>query len=215
MNQSEKTTLVEGESYTSTIYLLRHGSIEQTDILCGHTDIALSKKGWEQLSLAYAALPQLSQCYSSPLQRCLAFAKKQTQIHNVPLKIDIRLKEMNFGKWDGETYTSLLQHTEINNFWESPWVTPPPLGESMPVFCERVDDVWKEICENNLANSTSLIVSHGGVIKHILARVLNMPIPGNIHLNTLDIKYAGLIKITLFHEIKANEIQIWPQIVFT
>lgn len=209
------------------IYLLRHGELEQKGILCGHTDILLSKTGWQQLEEKTKKLKGINLCFSSPLLRCQNFSQQWTNPHHIPLTIDSRLKEMNFGDWDGKSYDFLWSQTKnkpenientvsantctnIGEFWKNPWIRPIPNGEAMEGFCQRVDNFWQELLIQT-KNKNSLVISHGGVIKHILARVLNMPIPGNIHFNTFTIPYASLIKINVFYDDNGD---IWPSIEF-
>jgi len=39
-------------AFSSRVYLLRHGELTTKDVLAGHTDFILSKKGFEQLNIA-------------------------------------------------------------------------------------------------------------------------------------------------------------------
>lgn len=221
-----------------TVYLLRHGELTDSGILCGHTDLSLSEKGWQQLNDATHSLPNITQCYSSSLVRCSSFAKHYAKQHNISLSVDERLKEMNFGIWDGLPYQTLwdapqASHTpstfatstaenkkshssaHISHFWDNPWESPPPNGETMVDFSARVENVWADICASAFSAEAAsqgdvLIVSHGGVIKHLLARILQIPLSSSTHLNTLDVKYAALIKISLFNDGD----KIWPQVIF-
>ena len=86
-------------------------------------------------------------------------------------------------------------------------------------FSSRINAVWTEICATafspELASKSSsqgdiLVVSHGGVIKHLLATLLQIPLSGSSHLSTLDVKYGALIKVTLFND----GTKIWPQVIF-
>ena len=213
----------------STVYLLRHGALTQSGILCGHTDIPLSDKGWQQLKDATDALPNISQCYSSSLLRCSQFATQFTQQKNIPLVIDERLREMNFGLWDGKPYEKLwgaeqnpetqdLNKPHISQFWQDPWSCAPPQGESMLSFSARVEGFWQGFCQSlsptqpsSSPQGNTLIISHGGVIKHLLANILKMPLPGNVHLNTLEVSYGAVVKISLFDDGD----KVWPQVIFS
>ena len=56
-----------------------------------------------------------------------------------------------------------------------------------------------------------LIIAHAGVIKHLLARILNMPNPGTHHMSCFDVPYAGLIKIEICYDGQGNT---WPKVIF-
>lgn len=197
------------------LYLLRHGEIETLGILAGKTDVDLSKAGFRQLSQTADALTEIKYCISSPLIRCHTWASEYCQQHNLALEVDPRLQEMDFGDWDGQRYQSLWDSTEqsssysIGDFWQDPWQHQPPNGETMTCFVNRVDSWWDSFCSQKQFNNT-LIVTHAGVIKHLLARVLNLPIPGTTHLASIDVPYACLIKISLHRDQSGK---VWPKLV--
>lgn len=210
------------------IYLLRHGELVQTGILCGRTDIALSDIGKQQLINATNQLPKISHCYSSPLIRCRAFAEEYCQQNELSLHVYKQLQEMNFGDWDGKSYQELWQtksSVDVNtptlgSFWQNPWQCLPPNGESMEHFTQRVDDFWDSLIaqlqqtkqeKNQEENSSpnTLIFSHGGVIRYLLAKVLKLPIPGTTHMTNLDVPYGALIHIQIFIDSEGNA---WPKL---
>jgi len=199
-----------------TLYLLRHGEIATPGILAGKTDVALSEKGLLHLWKTTKNLPEIAQCISSPLQRCQNFARQYSLTHNLELKLEGQLQEMNFGDWDGKTYQDLWQikskdrKTALGDFWQNPWQHTPPNGEAITDFVSRVDSWWQQwLAEKGEGNT--LVVSHGGVIKHLIARILQMPIPGTAHMSNIDIPYAGLVKITIYTD---EQGKAWPKIIW-
>jgi alpha-ribazole phosphatase len=198
-----------------TLYLLRHGEIATPGILAGKTDVALSEKGQQQLWQATEQLPDIAHCISSPLQRCQKFAIEFSDKNNIPLQLSQNLQEMNFGDWDGKQYQHLWEltgkdeQTSIGDFWQNPWAFTPPNGEPMDDFVRRVDQWWQQWLSNS-AEGNTLVVAHGGVIKHLLARVLNMPMPGTTHMSHIDVPYAGLVKITVYTDEQGKN---WPKII--
>lgn len=207
------------------VYLLRHGELVESGILCGHSDIELSDAGRQQLMNASKQLPKISQCYTSPLMRCREFAEKFCQQRNLPLHMHSALKEMDFGKWDGQSYQKLWQLEQtgteetatLGDFWQNPWQFSPPQGESMKHFCARVEHFWNELLaqfslepSQNKENSHVLVVSHGGVIRYILAKVLGLPIPGVNHMTNIDVPYGALIHLEITID---NNGQAWPKLM--
>ena len=205
--------------------MLRHGELVQSGILCGHTDIALSECGKQQLNDAVAKLPTISHCYSSPLVRCQAFAEQFCRKNQLSLQVLAQLKEMNFGDWDGQDYESLWQERKLLNeetptlgaFWQNPWQCSPPNGETMIDFTTRVDAVWQQLLQQitELSQATTkseniLVLSHGGVIRYILAKVLGLPLPGTAHMTQLDVPYGGLIRLQVFIDSTGKA---WPKLM--
>lgn len=207
------------------IYLLRHGELVQTGILCGCTDIAMSDKGEQQLFDATNKLPVIDHCFSSPLVRCRKFAEQYCQQNELTLQIYPELQEMNFGDWDGKSYQILWQAPEtldeetptLGAFWQNPWQCQPPNGESMANFMTRVDGFWQKLLQQ-LSQSTSekkrssntLVLSHGGVIRYLLAKVLDLPIPGTSHMTNIDVPYGALIHIQVMVD---DNGQAWPKLM--
>lgn len=199
----------------STLYLLRHGEIDTLGILAGRTDVALSSFGFKQLSLATSSLKSIDRCISSPLVRCFQYANLFCQQQNLSLEVQNQLQEMDFGDWDGKTYQSLWKIDDqsttsaIGDFWQNPWQKQPPNGESMTSFTSRIDHWWKSFCDENESKNT-LVFTHAGVIKHLLARVLNLPIPGISHMDSIEVPYACLIKISLYRDESGK---VWSKLV--
>lgn len=208
----EKTPLHTGEW---TLYLLRHGAIATPGILAGKTDVELSDVGRKQLVQAVGSLTNIARCISSPLIRCQEQALIYCQQQNLPLEVDSKIQEMNFGDWDGQSYQALWQidnqstDSTIGDFWQNPWQHQPPKGETMDNFVSRVDHWWQEYCaENN--SSTTLVFTHAGVIKHLLARILDLPIPGIAHMASIEVPYGHIIKISLYRDENGK---VWSKLV--
>ena len=157
MKKNQKIPLLASEC---TLYLLRHGEIATPGILAGKTDVALSDVGRKQLSQATAPLINISRCISSPLIRCHDWASEYCQQHNLPLEIESKLQEMNFGDWDGKSYQALWKMNDqsdkssIGDFWQNPWQHQPPSGETMDSFVSRVDHWWQDFCAESKLQSS-------------------------------------------------------------
>ncbi len=207
------------------VYLLRHGELVQKGILCGRTDIALSDFGKQQLIEATNKLPTISHCFSSPLIRCRDFSEQFCQKNGLTLQVSEQLQEMNFGDWDGASYQALWQKQSslneqiptLGKFWQNPWQCLPPNGESMASFTERVDDFWQslisQLSQANIDKSDSsntLVFSHGGVIRYLLAKVLGLAIPGTNHMTNIDVPYGALIHIQIFID---SDGKSWPKLM--
>jgi len=214
------------------IYLLRHGELVQSGILCGRTDIVLSEKGEQQLINATKNLPEISHCFSSPLLRCRQFSEQYGQQHGLSVKISAELQEMNFGDWDGKRYETLWQLAReprekvatLGDFWQNPWQCQPPNGETMINFTQRVDRFWQGLLvqltqakqqdplreSQQARQANTLVVSHGGVIRYILAKVLGLPLPGVNHMTNIDVPYGALIHLQVMID---DSGKAWPKLM--
>ena len=178
------------------IYLMRHGSLEQKGLLAGHTDLVLSELGWQQMAASTESL-NISKCYSSPLQRCRQFAEQFCKQQELSLNIEPDLKEMNFGDWDGKTYDHLWQLPEpnIGHFWQDPKKVTPPNGERFSEFNHRVRKWWLELIDHPESDSI-LVISHAGVIKQILALIINEDGEQSLH-GKFNLKYGSVVHVQL------------------
>ena len=198
-------------SYQSAIIdLLRHGTIAGDPGLYGHTDIALSESGWRQMQQSVSIDLQYQQVLSSPLQRCLRFAKDYCRRHALQLTTDPMLQEMNFGTWDGHTFDQLQPRwPELEKFWETPAEVTPPEGESLLGFKNRVEQAWQTLLQQCRGTQT-LVVTHAGVIRMILAQLLSVDWQSADYYQRLRIDYGSITRIQILY----TEDGIYPQIRF-
>ena len=87
----------------------------------------------------------------------------------------------------------------LTRFWNDPDKYPPPGGEPLARFQARVLDAWSEIVFRH-AGQRVLVVSHGGVIRVLLCRLLERPVT---RLHELDIEHGGLYTVRVDHDGKA------------
>ncbi|MCK6074762.1 histidine phosphatase family protein [Paenibacillus silvae] len=187
-HQAEPSAALVGESEQlgpqRSLVLIRHGTtswnVEKKYL--GHTDIALLPDANEELAILREQCRDLTwdAVYCSDLLRC-----RQTLAHIAPLaaseaRLDRRLRENDFGEWEGLTYEQ-LKHNPIYQSWiDHPQEVTPPGGEAWSSFAERMDSFLDEhICSMDdvrLPQSNphrTLIVTHGGVIRYMLSRLLD------------------------------------------
>ena len=133
--------------------------------------------------------------YSSPLQRCAAFAQEVAARLAVPLKTDSRLKEIGFGTWEGHTAEEINQAdaSTLMRFWLDPVGNRPQGAESIAAFHARVQAAWNEICANEQGRRV-LIVGHAGITRMIMSLVLGSP-PENMF--RIQVGNAGLTRIRI------------------
>lgn len=138
----------------------------------GHSDPPLmpgEASGLAELSRELAGV-NFAAVYASDLRRCretLAWARPDLLDG---AQLDPRLREMNFGRWEGLTYEMLKDDERYRTWIDDPQTVTPPDGESWQSFKARVSEVCGELLTQTeaLAETDSsarlLIVTHGGVI---------------------------------------------------
>lgn len=193
----------------TTIDLLRHGACDGGQIFRGTTDSPLSNMGWRQMENAIKQLPEFnaSQIISSPLSRCRNFAEKLGDQNKIPVDIERAFGEIHFGDWEGALTDDIFKQFPhaVEAFWSDPLENPPPNGETMEQFKERVIEGWKTLTSKNKGKH-SLVITHGGVIRMILANLLQMPMRP---LSYLAVPHACISRISIYHSEGHPD---WPQL---
>ncbi|WP_298773053.1 histidine phosphatase family protein [uncultured Shewanella sp.] len=178
------------------LYLLRHGECQGGHILRGRVDVPLSSNGFVQMQRAIEKLPQDPDVIvSSPLRRCIEFAHQLHVQKGIELRVYDGLKEMDFGDWDGRTFDELYATFEpaLSRYWRDPWNETPPNGEPMLMFEHRVDNAWQQLLEC-FKGRRVLVVAHGGVIRHIMSRVLGVKRCAGIY-SQLALGYGATVNV--------------------
>lgn len=153
--------------------LLRHTVTEWNLIrrIQGHADSPLTLTG-KTLALHWGQLLAGSS-WNRILSSDLGRARKTTELINqalkIPVTLDSRLREMDWGKWTGKTITQIKM--DFADIWAeqmlSEWNFCPPGGESF-------QSVWKRGLESLAAASDCwpgeniLVVTHEGMIKSLI-----------------------------------------------
>ncbi len=153
------------------IDLLRHGECVGAPCFRGGRDDPLSDEGWDQMEQATAGLATLSQIISSPSRRCAAFAESLALRLGLPLLLMDDFRERNFGVWEGLTAAE-IPPAEFARLLADPGGFNPPQGEPLGAFRARVLAGWRQLCA--LPSPHRLLITHGGVIRVLIAEVLQM-----------------------------------------
>lgn len=167
------------------IYLTRHSKTlwNQEKRLQGWQDSPLTDEGIEDAKLLKKRIANLKidYCYSSPINR----AKKTSEILFDQVITDERLKEMNFGEYEGRLIDELANDKAYYDLWHHPDDDIKiPGGETYREVQLRLKSFFEEIY-NKHPNDTLFITIHG-----MLFIIL--------HGLMLDYKTADLIKLNQF-----------------
>lgn len=169
----------------STLVLLRHGrtTANATGILAGRSPgVALDDTGREQARRAGDRLAKvpLVAVVSSPMQRCRQTAQAIIDAgENRPsIRRENGLNECDYGQWQGEQLRALAKEKLWKVVQQQPSAAAFPGGESLQHMQARAVEAIRRndqgIEEKHGADAVWIAVSHGDVIKSILADALGM-----------------------------------------
>lgn len=161
---------------TLRVDLLRHGETELGGGLRGSLDDALTEKGWAQMRAAVVEGGPWDRIVSSPLQRCARFAAELGEQLNLSVHLDKDLQELHFGAWEGQSAAALMETDAeaLGLFWADPYSFTPPQGEPVSEFSSRVLAAVARL-HNTYAGERVLLISHGGVMRLLLAQARGLP----------------------------------------
>lgn len=161
---------------TLRLDLLRHGETELGGGLRGSLDDALTDTGWAQMRTAVAGSGPWDRIVSSPLQRCARFAEELAGQLALPLHLEADLQELHFGEWEGRSAAQLMETDgeSLGLFWANPYAFTPPKGELLTAFSARVLTAVERL-HQAYAGERVLLISHGGVMRLLLAQARGLP----------------------------------------
>lgn len=186
------------------IDLVRHGPVAGPAALYGWTDVRLKESS--PACLSWLSTQSYQHILTSPLERCRKSAEQQAKRLQLELHSEPDLKEMNFGLWDGVPFDEQSQHwSEQQQFWLQPFAITPPEGESLIQFQQRVLRAFER--HNKDQNQQSLWLLHGGVIRVLLASLLNIDLQQSLWLQHLSISYGSVSRISRYNEQSPWQVQ--------
>ena len=146
------------------LHLLRHGAPETPGLLMGRTDGAPTPAGVAACAAQAAGL-SVERILASDLRRSRAAGEAIGAMLGLPLTIDPRWRELDFGDWDGRA-SSDVDRDALGRFWDDPDASSPPGGERWSDLVRRVSAAIAD-----LTPVPTLVVAHGGSMRaamHIL-----------------------------------------------
>lgn len=158
--------------------LLRHGETEWNTKkrIQGLNNSPLTAKGISQTKEWAKTLQQWEwdQIYASDLGRVKQTTEILNQSLQLPTFFDKRLREQNWGDWEGLTIPALKRDykEELTKRVALGWEFSAPGGETRSSVLERVYKSLQSISQNHPGKRT-LIVCHQGVIKALLYHLSN------------------------------------------
>lgn len=182
-------------------FLLRHGEPQLKGALLGTTDSPLNQKGWQQLEQSFDALDEIQQVVTSPLSRCVEFAKSVAEKKNINLCIEPDWQECHFGEWDGLLMDDIQQRfpEQLAQFFEDPANHMPPESEDFFHFSERVEATLYRLVDR-YAGQKVAVITHAGVIRTLVAWCLQMDYQKGIHFQRFSVAYGSVTQLSFFQD---------------
>lgn len=186
------------------VYIVRHGQTDTNKSLAingSGTNLPLNETGTKQVETLRDSfdIDKIDYVYASPLTR----AKQTAEIldqgkHN--LIYDDRLKEMDYGNWDGALASEIHQKypqafDELGYFNES--YSDYCTGETYKHLAERLMNLWHEIVDKHVDESI-MLVFHGTASRSLVQHVLESPKIAAIG----EMQNAGVTKISVDNDSK-------------
>ena len=196
-----------------TIYAIRHGETDgnKAGVLQGSTDTPLNQKGRELVEITAKGLADVrfDLAFSSPLLRAYETAEIILWNSNHPapeIRTDDRLKEINFGEWEGAGITPdnfSVPTDNFNVFYTNPFAFQnAPSGESLAQLVARTSECFQELITNPDHEGKAILVStHGVAVRAFLNNVYedksdfwHGQIPDNCAVNIIKVE-NGVAKL--------------------
>jgi broad specificity phosphatase PhoE len=182
------------------LLLVRHGQSEWNAAgrIQGQIDIQLDELGLQQAQriAERLATESVAAIYSSPLLRAKATAEAIADRFNVPVRLDPRLMEYDFGVISGSTWKDVeANHPELASRWlEDPWAVPVTGSEGRVNFAARVMAAVQDIMAQYPTEQV-VVVAHGGTFGIYLAAMLELDLNrrhpfhfGNTSLSLVEVR---------------------------
>jgi broad specificity phosphatase PhoE len=157
----------------------------------GHSDISMNPRGFEQARRVAETLQgeKIAAILSSDLKRAVETATPFSTQAVLPIRTDARLRELNFGDWEGLTGPEIAARDPTGwQRWEQGLLTEFRGGESLGDLAKRLRAVLDETLaapeqRGTAHNSpptthhspiTTLIVAHRGTLRAMICVALGL-----------------------------------------
>lgn len=152
----------------SKLYFVRHGQSEMNVEckICGMTNSPLTARGIEQAQETARIVKQridageihIDEILASPLDRAYNTAMEISKATGIPVCVEPRIIEQNFGEWEGENKDTAEFHAAKAQFADG-----HKGGESNMRVAQRVYNLLDELKEDT--DHTYLLAAHNGIAR--------------------------------------------------
>lgn len=160
------------------LLLVRHATAEGNGRFQGQRDVSLTAASRRELRLLCekCSMHSVRAVYSSDLRRACQTADVVARRFGLEVQVRPELREMRFGQWEGLSWNQIARRfPRLASSWieRFPHQTIPG-AEPLQQFRKRVAAGIGDIVAANRGRC-ALAVTHAGVIRFILGRVLGLP----------------------------------------
>ena len=190
------------------LWLIRHGEVEARyqKTFGGRIDMDLSPRGRTQAGIlaGYLGGKTFDAIYASPMKRVQQTLAPLLKNGTPAQTILPGLREVDFGDWTGFNWEQVREKFGVHPYdWlDEIELGAVPNGETGAEFRARVETCLFDIIRRH-PGGTAAIFCHGGVIRMMLAILLELPLPRT---NSFEIEYASVTRIALRPHL--NEIEL-------
>ncbi|NDJ54292.1 MAG: histidine phosphatase family protein [Chloroflexi bacterium] len=162
-----------------TLYLVRHGETQYNadGRFQGVTDVPLNELGRKQAAAVGERFKSMNfdVIYSSDLQRAQETAKAISAHHQKEIILDQRLREIDFGSWEGLFFREVfVSQREVWERWRAEFDFAPERAETLQTTVDKADSMLAHIREHH-EDQTVVCVGHGGTLRVMVCRLLGIP----------------------------------------
>jgi probable phosphoglycerate mutase len=207
---------------TTRLLLIRHGAttLSAEDRFAGATDVDLSDEGRRQASQLGARLAdeKIAAVYASPMRRTRDTAALVARPHEVEVRVEAGLREIDHGQWEGKTRKEVeaLFGSEYAAWEQDPFTFAPAGGENGIAVVARALPVLRAIVLRHAGESVA-VVSHKATIRLAMAVLLGLDARGYRDrldqapacLNVLDFKDPVRVRLMLYND--TSHYADWPR----
>lgn len=187
----------------TNLILIRHGETEwnATGRFQGWADIPLSETGRRQAEALGRRFARgelkADLVVASPLSRAVQTAEAVVQATGAPFYTDERFKEINYGEWDGLTFSQLREQygKEFIHFVVAPHKYPFPGDGNLQNVIDRVKAGLEALLTPENTGKSIVLVSHAGIVRLVIFALLDMD-PGLF--NTFGLDNTGVSQVDLW-----------------
>jgi broad specificity phosphatase PhoE len=196
-----------------TIFFVRHGQNEASHqgVLAGDSAVPLNETGREEARRAARFIAgQVGHSsgfvpvYASPLRRTLETAWVLAEALAVAPEVEFAFSEFPLGAWSGRSLRELREEPAFQHYIENPLQHPMGSGAMVTDVLARAKQGLANILRQQQWPNR-VIVSHGGIIKLLIADALGMSLQ---HYNQLQID-EGSVSILRW---KLSGDNTWPRL---
>lgn len=177
------------------VLLVRHGETEwnRSGRVMGDQPIPLNQTGEQQARTCAGILSRIPMAaiYTSPVLRAVQTAEILRQPQDIPLRQVPGLREIGVGDWINRYWQEFAEDPAKREWYTHPDRARPSGGETLREVQQRAVAAVEQVLDS--AQDTPLVfVSHGDVIRAILAHYLQLDLATLRHARIDHVAVSGL-----------------------